>query len=115
VAGQYHGKETKMSNAKATIKVFTPLEVQPEVIENTDGLWLWWQDDAIIKDNFGWYVEDNALMVPFGTTYTDGRADTLRLNVDSTEVVVPFFVTSAKVVCQDGVWGWMTEAKEAQL
>jgi hypothetical protein len=100
-----------------TIKVFMPLGEQPEPVYGAEELWLSWQDDVIIKDNFGWYVEDKAEHPPLGGTYTDGTADELKLYVNSADsclVDIPFVITDTKVVCQDGVWGWMTEATEAQ-
>jgi len=118
VAGQYHGKDNEMSNAKATIKIFMPLEVQPVPVEGAE-YWVNWQGRIEMADYFGEWLTDSAFMAPFGAVWVDNdgveTADTLRLNVDSAEIVVPFFVTSAKVVCQDGVWGWLTEAEEAQL
>jgi hypothetical protein len=107
-----------MSNAKVTIKIFMPLEVQPEPVYGAEDLWLSWQDDDILIDNFGWYVGDKVEHPPIGGVYTDGTADELGLYVNSADsclVDIPFFVTSAKVVCQNGVWGWLTEAEEAQL
>ena len=97
-----------------TMKIFTPLTEQPEPVYGAEELWLSWKDDVIIKDNFGWYVEDKVEHPPLGGTYTDDSCDALSLNVDFAEVTIPFVITNARVICQDGVWGWVTEATEAQ-
>ena len=100
-----------------TIKVFTPLEVQPVPVDGAE-YWVNWQGRIEMADYFGEWLTDNAASPPLGAVWIDNdniqTADTLSLNVDSAEITIPFVITDAKVICQDGVWGWMTEATEAQ-
>jgi hypothetical protein len=101
-----------------TIKIFTPLEKQPEPVYGSEDLWLSWNGEVYTVDWFGEWLTDNAASPPLGAVWIDNdgvqTADTLSLNVDFAEVAIPFVITDAKVICQDGVWGWVTEATEVQ-
>jgi hypothetical protein len=101
---------------KITIKIFMPLEVQPEAVYGAED-WLFWQNDVYLDSLFGDYLTDNGESPSLGAIWISNgnvtTADTFTIKVGEVETV--YVITDYKVICQDGVWGWLTEAEEAQL
>ena len=94
------------------------MEVQPVPVDGAE-YWVNWQGRIEMADYFGeWLTDNEASATPLGAVWIDNdgiqTADMLSLNVDFAEVTIPFAITDAKVICQDGVWGWMTEATGVQ-
>jgi hypothetical protein len=96
-----------------TMKIFTPLEVQPEPVFGAEDFWLSWKDDVYTIDWFPEWMLDNAETTPLGAIWINDdnteTADTFTVKTGETETV--FAITDYRVVCQVGVWGWEIEAK----
>jgi hypothetical protein len=97
------------------ITVFYPLEKQPEPLAGAEDLLLCWAGDTFTLDWFAEHLTDNGHDSPLGSIWENLSEKTT--TPDTFEIVtrfgtIKYSITDYKVVCQDGVWGWLVEAED---
>ena len=97
------------------ITVFYPLEKQPVPLDGAEDLWLCWAGDTFTLDWFAGHIMDNATESPLGDIWENLSEKTVtsdKFDITTKFGTTKFSITDCKVVCQDGIWGWLVEAED---